>query len=145
MLMPEQLFEFSEPAKRIVEDTAETTPTQPSPFEGKQVVIDVQTYQYEKAATEKTIWNDELQASIPVYHTLKTWFSHSTPGIGPGPGWDSRHRLQDLTPEAMIERYGHEFSRDEILSAGGVEDFMTGKYEGGMPDDIAYYVLTPIE
>jgi len=143
--MPEQLSEFSIPAKRILEAAPEIIPETSLPYVGKEVELDGQKYRYERVATSKTKWDEETQTEVPVYYSLKTWFSHTTPGIGPGPGWDSKQRLQGLTSEAMLERYGHAFTRDEIFSPSGVQSLMTGEFEGGMPDDIAYYALTPIE
>jgi len=115
------------------------------PYEGKIVEIDGQRYRYEKVPTGVQRWDDEAQQPVEVPYTLRTWFSHSTEGIGPGPGWDSRLNLLTLTEHEMYERYGHVFTPDEISSPSGKEDFMTGERKGGMPDDVPYYALVPVE
>lgn len=115
------------------------------PHEGKVIEIDGQKYSYEKVPTGTKKWDPETQQLEPAYHSLKTWFSHSTENIGPGPGWDSRFRLSDLTDQEMLNRYGHVFTHDEIISPSGKEDFATGERTGGMPDNVLYYDLSPFK
>lgn len=85
------------------------------------------------------------QTFVPGHHSLRTYFSHHTVNVGPGPGWDTRFRLTSLTPELMMERYGHEFTDDEISNPMGKKDWTTGEVTGGMPNDIPYYELVSDE
>lgn len=82
-------------------------------------------------------------------YSLRTWFSHTseTPSgkYINGPGWDSRLSLPRLSAEEQLRRYGHAFSRNEIDNPMGDEDWETGKITGGMPDDIPYFELEPIQ
>lgn len=113
------------------------------PYEGKVTVVDGRPYHYEKVPTGQKVWDEGAQAMVPGFYSLRTYFSHSTPGVAPGPGWDMRFRIRDLTPDQQMERYGHVFSDAEISNPMGEQDFQSGVVTGGMPDDIPYYNLVP--
>lgn len=115
------------------------------PQEGQIVERNGQRYQWQKVPSGATVYDPVTQLHVPHYHSLRTYFSHETPGIGAGPGWDSRSRLANMSDEEMIKRYGHIFSLEEISQPGSEPDFTTGEYKGGMPDDIPYLNLEPIE
>jgi len=46
-------------------------------------------------------------------YTLRQYYSHSTPEMGPGPGWDFRTRLLD--DEWAMEEYGMTFDRRVVF------------------------------
>lgn len=123
------------------------TPETALPTDGGIVERDGIKYQFTKVPTGTTTWDAESQRLIPRYHTLRTWFAHTTEGIGPGPGWDARLALPQLSEKEMLERYGHAFTADEISApAGRWETSVSGEeLVGGMPDDIPYYDLKPVD
>lgn len=121
----------------------EPMPTE-GPYEGKRVELHGRTYEYAKAPTHKMVWNRETGQMEPGFYSLRTYFSHSTDGIGPGPGWDLRLELSGLSEEEMTERYGHVFTREEIFSPSGTRE-LNGSLVGGMPDDIPYYDIVPLD
>lgn len=123
----------------------EVTTKVTGPFEGKIVEKDGQKYRYQKVLTGNTTWDDETKQLVPLPYSLKTWFSHSTEGVGPGPGWDSRLGLADLSDAQMLERYGHVFTHAEIFLPRGHEEIASGLFIGGMPDDILYFKLVSFE
>jgi hypothetical protein len=125
--------------------SAAERPESEPPYQGKTVEINGKPYHYEKVPTGKNVWDEAAQARVPGYHSLKSYFSHHTVNVGPGPGWDGRLGLLDLNPGQMVERYGHEFTREEVFNPMGHQDFQTGEWSGGMPDDIPYYALVPDE
>jgi hypothetical protein len=105
-------------------------------------------YRFVRQPTGTQLWNDETQQLEPRYHTLKTWFSHSTPGVTSGAGWDGRWGLLDLAPEEMLQRYGHTFTPAEVSAPAGrrkINDEYEETIVGGMPDDIPYYGLEKID
>jgi len=114
------------------------------PFEGKTIERGKMRLQFQKVPTGRMVWDGTVGARVPEYYSLKTWFSHHTEGLGPGPGWDRRYSLSSLTDEEMLKRYGHVFKHDEIFSPSGDYDWETGDTVGGMPTDIPYYDLAPV-
>jgi hypothetical protein len=128
----------------------ETAAEVPLPAEGGIYEKNGTQYRFVRMPTGRQVWNDNTQQMEPEYHTLRTWFSHSTPGVTDGgPGWDARWGLLELSKEDMLRRYGHEFTRDEVTAPAGrrqnndpwgEEDMV-----GGMPDNIPYYGLEKIE
>lgn len=106
-------------------------------------------YRFVREPTGKQFYNRETGQLEPRYHTLQTWFSHSTPGVTDGgPGWDGRWSILDLPPQEMVRRYGHKFTEDEVGAPAGRTE-MNDAFEevsvGGMPDDIFYYGLEKFE
>ncbi len=132
---------------RVVESSALESAERPEdtrgPFEGKVVAKGGQKYRFEKVPTGRLVWDSDAQERVPEHYSLKTYFSHHTDGLGAGPGWDIRRRLDTLAPEEMRERYGHVFTPQEIFSPTGWRDEVTNEVVGGMPD-IPYYTLTPL-
>lgn len=114
------------------------------PCEGKRIEIDDRTYEYAKVPTGKMVYNRETRQLEPGFHSLRTYFSHSTEGIGPGPGWDLRLNLPKLSDDEMLERYGHVFSCEEIFEPSGSRE-LDGSLSGGMPDDVHYYDLASVD
>jgi len=134
---------------RIIRDKREIeNPEIAAPQEGDIVERNGEKIQFVKVPTGEKVWDTDTQSLIPGYHSLKTWFSHHTEKIGPGPGWDNRITLTNLSPEEMLQRYGHVFTRYEIFSPGGkweVDESGEEKLTGGMPDYVPYYDLEPVE
>lgn len=121
----------------------ETEPVE-GPYEGKRVEIDGNVFEFAKVPTHTKVFNRETGQLEPGYHSLRTWHSHHTPDIGPGPAWDMRLDLLRMTEGQQLERYGHVFTREEVFAPGGKREF-DGSLSGGMPDDIPYYELVPVD
>ena len=115
------------------------------PIEGKEVEVNGEKLRWNKVPTGKEVWNSDIKRFEPGYHSLRTWFSHHTDGVGAGPGWDGRFGLVHLTPAQQMERYGHKFTNEEISAPSGTRNFETGQWEGGMPNDIPYLELEPVD
>lgn len=116
------------------------------PHEGDVLLLDGQKYMFVKVASGAQVYDPTEARMVPHYHTLKTFFSRSTDGIGPGPGWDTRMKLLGMLSEDMVARYGHVFTDDEIRSPMGYpDDDDSYELKGGMPDDIPFYELTPVD
>ena len=134
---------------QIIKDKKEAeTPDVAVPHEGDIVERDGEKLQFVKVPTGEKVWDSNTQSFVPGYHSLKTWFSHHTERVGPGPGWGTNlSMLPTLSPEEMQQRYGHVFTRDEMFSPGGkweVDESGGEKLIGGMPDDVPYYDLQPL-
>jgi len=68
-----------------------------APQEGDEQIIDGVKYRYTKSR-----------------YTLRQYYSHSTPEMGPGPGWDFRKALLDN--ETSIKKFGRTFTPKEVYS-----------------------------
>lgn len=115
------------------------------PQENALFELNGERFRFAKVPTEKMTWDSEKEDMVPAHHTLRTWFAHSDGG--PGPGWDSRRKLVDLDNKQMLARYGHIFTPEEIIFPSGNWKVTPEGEElvGGMPDDIIYFELQPIE
>ncbi len=101
-------------------------------------------FEYHKVSTGREVWDEQSEQMVPEYHTLRSYFAHSTEK-GPGPGWDARYDLLKLSEGEMMARYGHIFTPEEVDGPSGTEDFATGERVGGMPGDVPYYELVAID
>lgn len=90
-----------------------------APNEGDVVTRNGKEYRFVKVASGAQVYDPVEKRMVPHYHSLKTFFSHSTDGIASGPGWDTRLRLLDMSPEDMMGRFGHGIHEGRgILSYG---------------------------
>lgn len=101
-------------------------------FEGKLLEDNGVTYRLQSVPTGRQVWDTSAEQLVEEIYSLRSWFSHSTENIGPGPGWDSRFGLLHLSQEEMTKRYGHTFTPEEVSSPAL------------MPDDVTYYELIPV-
>lgn len=56
--------------------------------------------QTEPANAEEKIVDGHRYRKVATGYTIRQYFSHATPEMGPGPGWDTR--------SAMLSKYGVE-------------------------------------
>ncbi len=120
------------------------------PHEGDTVERDGKKYIWRRVGTGISERNLESGEEQPIYHTLKSWFSHTScvgrRGVAiNGPGWDHRLHLPELSPVEMLEQYGYVFSDQEIFNPLGREDPETGEFVDGMPGNIPYLELAEIK
>lgn len=78
-------------------------PTENTPKEGDVKIIDGKKYCYEKSP-----------------YTLRQFYSHSTPEMGTGPGWDFKTRLLDN--DWAMKNFGRTFSVDEVFHPSKLPD-----------------------
>ncbi len=83
------------------------------PEEGDIKEVNGVTYRYEQSG-----------------YTIREYYAHSTPGKGPGPGWDTRGGLLD--DERSLKKFGRTFSVDEVYG------------QSPLPDT-PHYVWRPVE
>jgi len=98
---------------------------------GAIVEMDGVKYRWSPVATGKDVYDRELQQRVPGAHTYRTYFSHSTPEAGPGPGWDYRFKLLDK--DVALTYYGRTFTHDQVLDPAE-----------NMPDEL-FLTLSPLE
>jgi hypothetical protein len=118
------------------------------PVEGKIIEKDGQLFEWCRVKSGVQVFNPETGQQEDHYHTLRTWFAHTSMasprgGCVNGPGWDRVRSLSFMTDNEMLEKYGHVFTREEIDHPAGVEDWETGEITGAMPD-IPYLELVPL-
>lgn len=128
-----------------VAQVAERAPLPEGPRAGQQVEIDGITYEYRPCPTGTDYYDAASGQLLPRMHSLRTWFSHHTDGVGAGPGWDGRWGLLQMTPAQMLARHGYIFTPDEVSSPSGTRTSYDGSLEGGMPDDIPYLLLEYVD
>ena len=118
------------------------------PTQGGTIEKNGVAYQFEKVPTDAKVYNPETGKLETRYHSLKTWFSHSTPDVGAGPGWDGRFALNDMPEGEMLQRYGHVFTSEEISSPSGrreIGESCDDELLGGMPYNIPYFDLREMD
>lgn len=105
------------------------------PQEGDTFEQDGVVYELRRVDTGTQVWDEFAEQLVPRYHSLRTWFSVDTDGIGPGPGWDDRFSLLDMSREERLRRYGYAFDEPEqIIDAPAT-----------LPDDIPYLAAVQAE
>ncbi|MDD5693200.1 MAG: hypothetical protein PHU86_01870 [Patescibacteria group bacterium] len=63
---------------------------------------------------------------IPNY-TLRTYYSHETEDVGPGPGWDFKGVLLD--DDLMMQLYGRTFTPNEAFDPSALPDIPVYRIE----------------
>jgi len=85
-----------------------------NPQPGDVKIVDGIKYQYKKSK-----------------YSLRQFYSHETPEMGPGPGWDVRMGL--LNDEWAMKNFGRTFSAKEVFNPSLLPDLPM--YEWSMVDD----------
>src|SRR3989339_1855026 len=80
-----------------------TKETDIAPKEGDIKIVNGKTYHYEKSR-----------------YTLRQFYSHSTPEMGAGPGWDFKTELLDN--DWAMKNFGRTFSIDEVFNPRALPD-----------------------
>lgn len=53
-------------------------------------------------------------------YTIREYYSHFTPGKGPGPGWDFKTKL--LNEDYVLSHFGRTFSDEEVFDPTKLPD-----------------------
>lgn len=130
----------------------ETLATIPHPQEGSTYEENGRNYRFVPATYTISVRDLESRGGfreVERPYSLRSWFSHTTKtpdGFINGPGWDRLNSgsLSDYTPDQMLRRFGHVFSTEELRHPAGKVDWETGERTDGMPDNIPYFGIEPI-